>query len=45
MQKIIENPQTCMERAKYCQQRAKEYDTKNVINEDFLSIIKCKYEY
>ncbi len=40
MQKIIENPQKYMEMAKYCQQRAKKYDTKNVINEDFLSIIK-----
>jgi glycosyltransferase involved in cell wall biosynthesis len=40
MKDVIENPQKYLGMAKYCQQKAKEYDTKNVINEDFLSIIK-----
>lgn len=40
MKDVIENSQKYLEMAECCQQRTKEYDTKNVINEEFLSKIK-----
>ena len=40
MKDVIENPQKYLGMAKYCQQKAKTYDTKNVINEEFLAKIK-----
>ena len=40
MKEVLENPARYTEMSVYCQQMAHKYDTKNVINEDFLEKIK-----